>query len=155
MKEASNHKTRNSNLQLLENIPQKWMLHQSCASLMAVRAATFKLSICLCPSGAASIIHLDSAAQSEALLWYQGQPAWRLQPIETWVFWPKYLLHLVLEGKTPLQPYPATANLRGKCYAWRTSGSWIRVMYHLFDKPLGFGWSLMTVIGRTEGGDED
>lgn len=100
------NRTKNSYLQLLENIPHKRTLHQSCASLMAVRAATLKPSICLCPSGAASVIHLDSAAQSEALHRYQGQPAWRLQPIERWVFWLKYLLHPVLVGKNPLQlPY--------------------------------------------------
>lgn len=82
MKEASNHRTRNSNLQLLQNIPQKRMLNQSCASLKTVCAATLKPSIYLCYSGAASVIHLDSAAQSEALHGYQGQPAWRLQPTE-------------------------------------------------------------------------
>lgn len=50
---------------------------------------------------------------------------------------------------------PVAANLRGKFHAWRVRGSWICVMYHLVDKPLGLGWSLVTAIGRTEGGDTD
>lgn len=77
-----------------------------CFTTGCPRCYTLKPSICLCPLGAASVIHLDSAAQSEALHGYQGQPAWRLQPTERWVFWPKYLLHPVLVGKNTLQlPY--------------------------------------------------
>lgn len=133
---------------------QKRMLHQSCVSLFAVYAATLKPPICLCPSGATFVFHLDSAAQSEALHRYQGQPARRLQPIERLVFWLKLLLHPVLEGKNPLQlPYILSANLRGKCHAWRTRGSWIYVMYHLVDKPLGLDWNLVIVIGSTERSD--